>query len=135
MSAELLLDSGVIIAVERRRIDWESFAGQDDDVAIPVVVMAELVAGAYRADEANRQARVRFLNSAFERLIVEEYDARVVMPHAELLAHTAKLGRVRGAHDLIIAATAIATGRTLVTTDVKADFGALPGVQVRLVTP
>jgi tRNA(fMet)-specific endonuclease VapC len=37
-------------------------------------------------------------------------------------------GRKRGAHDLIIAATAVATNRTVLTGDRKAQFGELPGV-------
>ncbi|MDQ0789403.1 hypothetical protein [Streptomyces sp. B3I8] len=37
-------------------------------------------------------------------------------------------GSPRGAHDLIIAATAAATARTLLTTDTAA-FDALPGVR------
>lgn len=46
--------------------------------------------------------------------------------HAELLAHTRRSGRRRGPHDLMIAATAHATGRLLVTTDTKVGFGELP---------
>ena len=45
--------------------------------------------------------------------------------HAALLAHTHKSGIPRGAHDLIIAATARANGRILVTTDERARFGEL----------
>ncbi len=40
----------------------------------------------------------------------------------------------RGPRDLMIAATARATGRVLVTTDTKAGFGELPEVAVREIT-
>jgi tRNA(fMet)-specific endonuclease VapC len=41
-----------------------------------------------------------------------------------------RAGRPRGAHDLIIAATAVATGRIVVTADGD-GFADLPGVSVR----
>ena len=55
--------------------------------------------------------------------------------HAELLAHVRRSGTPRGAHHLMIAATARASDRTLVTTDGRARFDELPGVQVRLAEP
>lgn len=55
--------------------------------------------------------------------------------HAELVAHVRRAGRPRGALDLIIAATARATRRTLLTTDRRAGFEDLPGVAVRFVDP
>lgn len=61
------------------------------------------------------------------------YDDSVAERHAELLTYVRGTGSPRVAHDLIIAATARATGRTVVTTDKRADFGELPGVDVRLV--
>ena len=39
-----------------------------------------------------------------------------------------------GAHDLIIAATARATDRMVLTADERASFGELPDVEVRLIT-
>ncbi len=45
-----------------------------------------------------------------------------------LLAHVRKSGTPRGAHDLIIAAHAAETGRTIVSKDAKARFSDLPGV-------
>ena len=50
--------------------------------------------------------------------------------HAQLLAHVRRTGRPRGAHDLLIAATAAATGRTIVSDDTTA-FEDLPGVAYR----
>lgn len=57
------------------------------------------------------------------------------MIHARLLAHVRRAGKPRGAHDLIIAATAAATARTLVTFDGKAAFDDLPGVHALYVNP
>jgi tRNA(fMet)-specific endonuclease VapC len=40
------------------------------------------------------------------------------------------MGRPRSAHDLIIAAHALQTDRTVLTFDAKARFGDLPGLRV-----
>ncbi|GLY65743.1 hypothetical protein [Amycolatopsis taiwanensis] len=48
------------------------------------------------------------------------------------MAEVTRLGTPRGTLDLIIAATARATGRALVTTDARARFGDLPGVEARV---
>jgi tRNA(fMet)-specific endonuclease VapC len=47
-----------------------------------------------------------------------------------LLTAVRRAGRPRGAHDLIIAATALATARTVVSADLT-GFDDLPGVVVR----
>jgi tRNA(fMet)-specific endonuclease VapC len=51
-----------------------------------------------------------------------------VAAHGRLLAHVRRSGRSRGAHDLIIAAHAVQTGRQVLSPDAKARFGDLPGV-------
>ena len=62
---------------------------------------------------------------------VESYDLDTARVHADLLAHARREGRVRGAHDILIAATARARGRVVVTAD-AAGFEGLPGVDVRV---
>jgi tRNA(fMet)-specific endonuclease VapC len=57
----------------------------------------------------------------------------VAEQHAALLAHAHRKGNQRGVHDLIIAATARATGRTVVTADARARFAELPDVTAVLI--
>lgn len=64
-------------------------------------------------------------------VVLLDHDEDVVTHHAELYVSARRSGRPHGAHDLIIAATARATRRTLVTTDWCAGFEGLPGVDVR----
>ena len=59
---------------------------------------------------------------------VLDYTPVTAAHHGRLLAHVRKSGTPRGAHDLIIAAHAAETGRTVVSKDVKARFDDLPGV-------
>ena len=50
--------------------------------------------------------------------------------HARLIAHVRRTGQPRGAHDLVIAATAASTARAVATLDARARFADLPGVRV-----
>ena len=59
---------------------------------------------------------------------VLDYTQATAAHHARLLAHVRRTGTPRGAHDLIIAAHAAETGRTIVSRDAKARFGDLPGI-------
>lgn len=131
--ARLIVDTGVLIGGARGTADFAELAGTDD-VAVPAVVVAEYVAGVLLdGDPARRAARRAFLEEVLMVVPVAEYDRTVAEHHAELLAHTRRTGGQRSAHDLIIAATARATGRIVVTTDRRAAFDELPDVEVRVV--
>lgn len=125
----LILDTSVLIAAERGRLDLAALASRDDDIVIAAVTAAELLVGVERADEERRAARQSFTEGIFALVPVEDYTLDVARVHARLLAHVRKAGKPRGAHDLIIAATAAATGRSVMTLDDKADFSSLPGVR------
>jgi tRNA(fMet)-specific endonuclease VapC len=126
----LILDTGVLIAAERGRLDLAALATRDDDLVIAAVTAAELLGGVERASEERRAARQTFTEGIFALVPVEDYTLDVARVHARLLAHVRKEGKPRGAHDLIIAATAAATGRSVMTLDDKAGFDSLPGVRV-----
>lgn len=128
--ARLILDSSVLIAVERSGRLLNRLIADEDDVAIAAITAAELLVGLRLADEARRPGRAAFVESVLETVPVEVYDLPVARAHADLLAHARQQGRSRGAHDLIIAATALARGRVVVSTDTAA-FADLPGVTVR----
>jgi tRNA(fMet)-specific endonuclease VapC len=131
--ARLILDTGVLVAGARGRLDPAALTAEDD-VAVPAVVLAEYLAGVLLDDDRGRRAAQRaFLDDVLTVTPVEDYTPTVAEHHAELLAHVRRTGTPRGAHDLIIAATARASGRILVTTDTKARFDELPEVRTRLV--
>ncbi len=124
----LILDSGVLIAAERGRVRVP-----DDDVAIAAITASELLVGVARADERNRSRRSRSVEEVLRAVEILPFDRAAARQHALLMAWTQASGAPCGAHDLIIAATASATGRTVVTTDQR-GFGELPGVAVRVLT-
>lgn len=132
--ARLILDTGVIIAGVRGQIDVAAI-GDTDDVVIPAVAVAEYLAGTLLDPDSGRSAAQRaYLEEVLQVLPVHEYDRDVAEYHAALLAHVQRTGTRRGVHDLIIAATARAADRIVLTTDQRARFGELPDVNVRIAT-
>jgi tRNA(fMet)-specific endonuclease VapC len=123
----LLLDATFLIEAERRGVDLDDAIEHDDDVAVAAITVAELLVGARLGSGRRRAARQAYVDDAMVSLPIIAYDTDVAIEHAELLIATREAGRPRGAHDLVIAATARATGRTIVTTDQRA-FADLPGV-------
>lgn len=129
MARRLILDTGVLVATERQRRETSDALSADDDVVIAAISVAELRTGIDLASPERRQRRTEFLVRVLETLPVEPYDLATAEAHGRLLAHVSRDGRKRGAHDLIIAATAVATKRIVLTTDRAARFGDLPGVE------
>lgn len=100
-----------------------------DDVAVAAITMAELKVGVQLAKGGRRNKRERFVAAVLGVVSIEPYDLDVAEAHAALLAHVRQAGTPRGAHDLIIAATARARERQVVSSD-RAGFVELPGVSI-----
>lgn len=126
----LILDTGVLVALERGRLDTDVLP-DDADIAISAITASELLVGVELADDRRRTARAATVAAIINTFDVLAFDLEVARNHAALLAHARRSGRPRGAHDLQIAATASATGRLILTTDQRA-FDDLPGVRHRL---
>ena len=126
----LLLDTTYLVDVERSGGELGEAIADDDDVAIAAITVAELRVGVLLADGRRRETRAAYVEDLVEHVPVLAYDLHVAAVHAELLATARNQGHPRGAHDLIIAATARATGRVVVTADARA-FADLPEVMVR----
>jgi predicted nucleic acid-binding protein len=91
--------------------------------------IAEYRVGIELADSAERAAaRARALTAIESVVDVLAYTDTTAAHHARLIAHVRRTGAPLGAHNLIIAAHAAETGRTVLTRDVKAGFAGLPGV-------
>jgi len=134
VARRLILDTGVLIASDRGRTPLIDVISEDDDLVIAAITVAELRTGIELATERHRAGRAEFLVKVLETLPVEPYDLATAEVHGRLLAYVHRSGTQRGAHNLIIAATAVATKRTVLTTDRSASFHDLPGVDCILVT-
>jgi tRNA(fMet)-specific endonuclease VapC len=131
--AALIVDTGVLVDVERGNRQLDDVIADEDDVAIAAITLAELEAGVRLASTKLQLRRRRlFVDAILSAATVISYDESTALCHADLLTHVRRMGRPRGAHDLIVAATAAATSRTLVTTDGRA-FTDLPEISVTVV--
>jgi tRNA(fMet)-specific endonuclease VapC len=126
----LLLDTTFLVDADRGGDQLDAVVADTDDVAIAAVTVAELRVGVELSSGKARRRRQDFLDGAIATVPVVSYDMAVAEAHAHLLVAVRQQGRPRGAHDLIIAATARATRRTVVTADTGA-FSDLPDVTVR----
>ena len=124
----LLLDTTFLVDAERGAADLDDLIGDDDDVAIAAITLAELTVGVQLATTRQRPRRQSYVDEIVSEIPVLPYDEAVALQHANLLVAVRRAGRSRGAHALIIAATAAAVGRTVVSADRRA-FDGLPGVK------
>ncbi len=125
-----LIDSSVLIAVERGALDLTSLpiSLRDDEVAIAAITASELLHGVHRADgEARRSRREAFVEALLQRLPVLPFDLLVARTHARLWAGLLNRGVPVGAHDLLIAATALSSGMKVATRDER-SFPRIPGL-------
>ena len=123
----LLLDTTFLIDAERDSTGLDDAIADDDDLAIASITLAELHVGVQLASPRHRPRRQSYVDEIAASIPILPYDESVAMHHANLLVAVRKTGRHRGAHDLIIAATAAATGRTIVSAD-RTAFDGLPAV-------
>jgi tRNA(fMet)-specific endonuclease VapC len=127
--ANLILDTTVLIDIERGGTG-SGLVTAADDIATAAICIAELLVGVERSDAKRRHRREEFVSSLIASMSIELYDLRVARAHAMLLAEVEVKGRPRGAHDLIVAATARARECEVATLDRRA-FDDLSEVKVR----
>jgi tRNA(fMet)-specific endonuclease VapC len=128
MGRRLIMDTNILIAYERGTIDRAAL--DTDELAVAAVSIAEYRVGIELAGSAERAAeRARALTAITSAVEVLDYTQATAACHARLIAHARRAGTPRGAHDLIIAAHAVQTDRTILTLDARAQFTELPGVR------
>ena len=98
--------------------------------SMPVSPWLEDAPGPIVASPSHRDRSRTFAEAVVTSQTVIPDDLGIAREHAFLLTSGKRAGRPRGAHDLLIAATARATQRAFVTADGNA-FDDLPGVEVR----
>jgi tRNA(fMet)-specific endonuclease VapC len=128
----LIFDTSTIIAVERRHESLDALVvGREEEAfGISVVTAAELLHGAERADtEERRLRRQAFVEKVIDSFPVFSFDLTVGRIYARIWAAVARKGWTVGAHDLIIAATAIAFDYAVVTINIR-DFEKIPGIKI-----
>jgi predicted nucleic acid-binding protein len=127
-----LIDSSVLIAVERGQLELGTLErkGRDLEFAIAAITASELLHGVHRAAGLNRKAkREAFVERLIAGIPVLPFDLTAARIHARVWAKLASQGASVGAHDLMIAATAIAAGGAVATRDQR-SFPRIPGLSL-----
>ena len=129
-----LIDSSVFIGLERRGLTLSALAdgnSYQEPVALAAITASELLFGVYRANTAQRRLRREaFVEAILEAVPVLPIDLMVARVHAEIWSQLLDEGHSIGAHDMLIAATAVAHGYAVLTDNVR-EFRRVPGLEVR----
>jgi predicted nucleic acid-binding protein len=129
----LIIDTTVLIAAEKGKFDVGSFllAESSTEFAMAAITASELLVGVLRGKPPVSESRRLFVETLLSRFPVISFDLSVARVHAQLSSQLAALGKPVGTHDLLIAATAVATGYEVLTFDLR-SFPNIPGVRFRV---
>jgi tRNA(fMet)-specific endonuclease VapC len=132
----VILDSSVAIAAERRRETVERLIERivnttgDQEAALSAVGLTELIHGLYRAPTSEiRLRRELFLNELLADLTVYPFTKETAMLAGRLDAEQQSRGVVIPFSDLLIGATALTLGYSVLTVNTR-HFQRVPGLSV-----
>lgn len=126
-----LIDSSVFIAGERAQIDLPELLASlgGEPIALSAVTASELLHGLHRSRTiAQRERRNAYVEAILARMLVLAFDLAVARVHSALSAELERTGRQVGAHDLMIAATAMAHDYRVATRDLR-SFPKIQGLE------
>lgn len=117
--------SAMTAAAER----LEAQLGSDEEVGIAAITASELLHGLHRATADLRGRREAFVEAVLAAFPVLAFDLLVARSHARLWAGLAASGSDVGAHDRLVAATAMSAGWQVGTANIR-HFEHIPGLGV-----
>ena len=125
---KFLLDTNTCSAYMRRpgRLAHQ-FLQFADQIAIPTIVLAELLAGAYKHPDPARL--LALIDDLVAELTVLDFDSQCAEQFGRVRGQLLQTGISVSSADLFIAAVALAHDLTLVTHNTK-DFQNIPGLQL-----
>ena len=127
-----LIDTSVIIAIQRGQLDPQHLRDTDDDepIAISAMTASELLHGVHGLTSAVARTRAeRFIEHLIDSIPVIAFDLEVARVHARLDAELSAQGASVGDADLIIAATAVWLDYRVATRDLR-SFPRIDGLEV-----
>jgi hypothetical protein len=132
----LILDSSIIIASERRGetpsqlVDKVLLFSSDQEAALSAVGFTELVHGIYRANSPQRQTQRKwFVDELRIGLTVYPYTVETALLAGRIDGEQTAKGIVIPVADLLIGATALSLGFSILTSNVR-HFRLIPGLAV-----
>lgn len=132
----ITLDSSVVIAAERRGHSVSEILRQitstkgDTEIGISVVTIAELMHGAYRANDSARQARrLKFIERLSQDVPVHPVTLEIARLVGRIEGQQADKGIQVAFGDLLIGCTAMQLGYEVATLNLR-DFQRIPGLSL-----
>jgi len=128
----VLIDSSVLIHFERSGTDLSIYVeGREEEEAfLSVISASELLHGVHRAkDERIKTKRLAFVEGVLASLPMLSIDLATARSHSQLWADLAARGKMIGVHDSWLAATCLAHGLRLATSNLR-EFNSVPGLDV-----
>jgi len=127
----IIVDADVIIRGERGTFDLNRWLAtrSSEPVEIAAITVAELWHGVERADAAHKSKREKYVRSAMSSMLIIPYTEATALEHARIWAALEDAGRMIGAYDLIVAASALERGSSLATFN-RRHFSQVPGLKV-----
>ena len=93
--------------------------GADEEVGMAAITASELLHGVHRASQPNRARREAFVETLLEAFPPIPFDLLAARVHARIWSDLAVAGTDIGAQDRLVAATAIAIGWRVATSNLK----------------
>jgi tRNA(fMet)-specific endonuclease VapC len=126
-----LIDTSVLIEIERRRMRFsETHFSQDDLANISAITVSEILIGLHSAQtDEQRSHRQSFYDDLFESVQILSFDRIAAEVHSRIWFLMRSTGNTIGVNDTLIAATAIANQCALLTNNVR-EFARVPGLEV-----
>lgn len=128
----VVLDTSILIALEKQHLSLKDLFNKDLNVYLPEVAVGEYLVGTELSTNPKfKEKRLAFLRTIedFSELVV--FNREHAQNFAKLVAQAKLLGRPRGSLDLAIAASAVTLDAVLYTRDSKGKFDQLIGLTVK----
>lgn len=130
----IIFDTSIIIPIEKlsseQTIDELISERQSDLFGISVITVSELLHGIHRANtEIRKIKRQAFVDKILDFFPIYNFDSNMAKIYASIWANIIRKGDYLGAHDLIIASTAISLGFSVATLNIK-DFKKVEGLTI-----
>lgn len=128
----IIFDTSVLVAIERSSHHIEKVINgrENEPFGISVITVSELLHGVHRADsEKRRLRREAYVEKVIGVFPIYPFDLGAARIYARIWAYLAKKGISIGSHDLMIAATCISLGFSVLTYDIR-DYGRIEGLTI-----
>jgi predicted nucleic acid-binding protein len=128
----IIVDTSVIIAGEKGKINFATKIASEE-AYISVITVTELVVGVELANtEERRIKRAAFVEHIITSIPIIPFNTEESRIYARILSNLLKEKITIGTHDLMIAATAITNGHSVLTMNER-DFKRIKGLELILI--